>query len=123
MAQSYAGTNLDSARVLVAMSDDPAVTCLPIPAQSAGVPQTGPQPITIAGAPFTTQTFGEGAAGHRSRIVLYRTKRGASCVELEIAMSWNEIGLYPPGMLKEFDDAATLALLRSVVMTFRFLAP
>lgn len=119
--QSYAGTNLDSARVLVAVNDDPAVTCLPIPPQAAATPETSAQPITIGGTAFTTQTFGGDYGGHR-RSVLYRVKHGQSCVELEIELLWTG-GLYPPKTVREFDQVATLDLLRSVVMSFRFLAP
>jgi hypothetical protein len=109
-------TNLSEAYFIYsAVDDEESVTICtePLSPQESLLGQE-----VINGYEFTkSEMFGAGA-GNIYHQVIYRTVIENVCYEMVLNMHSGNIGNYPPGQVKEFDQAALLAKFEAIIASF-----
>ncbi len=74
----------------------------------------------INGLNFAVSRFGGGAAGSEIQRTGYRIVHSDLCYEIDISVTWGNLGNYDPGTIRDFDLNHTRDLLKEVLETFRF---
>jgi len=82
--------------------------------------QTLAADVTINGVDFKSATGGQGAAGHFMKTQEYRNFHNGQCYEIAQRLGSTNIGNYPEGTIREFDQEGVWQKLQSIVETFRF---
>jgi|GEM_PF-2441332 len=76
--------------------------------------------VIINGVDFKSATGGQGAAGHFMKTQEYRNFHNGQCYEIVQRVGSTNIGNYPKGTVREFDQGGIWQKLQSIVETFRF---
>ena len=114
-ADMMKGTNLSEAGVFVGVNSAPAAVgnCL-----SAAPGETASSTVQMNGATFSEfHSLGVGA-GNLYDLTSWRTIAHGSCYEIAALLHSGNIHNYDPGTVKEFDESAFSATLRTIVDSF-----
>jgi hypothetical protein len=109
-------TNLGEAYfVYSAMDDEETVaTCTePLSPQESIIGK-----VVINGYEFTQSETTDAGAGNIYHMVMYRTVYRNVCYEMVLNMHSGNIGNYPPGTVREFDQAALMAKFEEILSSF-----
>jgi hypothetical protein len=110
-------TNLSETYLLLAASQDPAIVSACIqPVAGDGEKITGQ--VILNGYTFTRSEFSDAGAGNFYELIAYRTAWENTCYEVIFLIHSTNIGNYTPGTVVEFDHAALLDKLETVLNTF-----
>lgn len=114
------GTNFSDAKFTVNASAIPSnvANCLVSPVTSQS---SSPVRVAIGGVAFTKIVYSDAAAGNRYDTTSYRTVRNKQCYAVEHTIHYGAIQNYPPGTVKEFDEALVERALDEVAQSFEFL--
>jgi hypothetical protein len=115
---SYKGTNLASAGVYVAVSNDPNI--LPLCIKALDGEQRASQPVKRDGVQFASFTVNDGGAGTILHWASHRALIGHSCYEIVEWLSWGNTSNYEPGTIKEFDGKVIESQLGAIRQSFEF---
>lgn len=110
-ADTYAGTNYESAGLRIQQRDDLATEAACLSTQPTGY--QGLVPTTTEGDGYTIAEFdgiGDAGMGHYSSGVLYRLAWNGECYEFETRIAATQFSNYTPGTIQEFTDADQAAI-------------
>ena len=119
--ENYSGTNFDGAGVSVNIDStlNTETKCYNF-AVSTNEAQQQVADVNINGTNFKSATGGGGAAGHYDKLQVYRNFHNGMCYEIAQHVVATQIGNYPTGTVKEFNQDEVWQRLQGVVNTFQF---
>ncbi|MCL5666859.1 MAG: hypothetical protein M1383_03755 [Patescibacteria group bacterium] len=119
---AYKGTNFEDAGVSINI--DPSLNteakCYNFNAANNEA-QTPVADAAINGVDFKSATGGQGAAGHFMKTQEYRNLHNGMCYEIAQRLGQTNIGNYPEGTVKPFDENQVWGSLQQIVNTFKFI--
>jgi hypothetical protein len=117
----YKGTNFDGAGVSINILKDlnTESKCYNFKV-ATNEAQNQVADVTINGVIFKSATGTQGAAGHFDKSQIYRNFRNGMCYELAQRVASTDIGNYPEGTIKEFNENEVWNNLKQILSTFKF---
>jgi hypothetical protein len=117
---SYANTNLGEAYFSLGYSADPQiVAACTQPNQSGGGMETPVNILSVNGYNFNYSTAADAGAGNIYNQHIYRVVNNGTCYEVIYFIHSSNIGNYPPGVVKEFDQAGLMNKFNKILTTLQ----
>ena len=119
----YPGTNFDGAGVSVNIQNslNTEAKCYDFKVSTNAAQNPGGD-VSINGVSFKSATGGDAATGHFDKIQVYRNFHDGTCYEISTHIGSTNLGNYPPGTVKQFDENQVWQKLQGVVNTFMFVS-
>ena len=119
--ETYPQTNFDGAGVSINIYPEfnTEQKCYQLISETSSVHQIESD-VILNGVTFKHGIGGGAATGHSESVKVYRNFRNNQCYEIAAHIAETNIGMYEPGTIKPFDDAAVWEKLNKVVNSFIF---